>query len=117
MNVEQLKQLAIEALEDLKGVDVQVLDVREKTSITDYMLIVSANSSRHLKAMADSVVEKAKAQGFQPLGVEGENSAEWALVDLGDVVVHVMTPEIRDFYQLEKLWGGDAPPVADQGAG
>lgn len=109
MQSEELKQLAVAALEDLKAGAVAVLDVRGKTTITDYMVIASATSSRHLKSLADNVVTRVKQQGGRPLGVEGENSGEWALVDLGDVVVHVMTPEIRDFYQLEKLWGEDAP--------
>ena len=108
MQVEEIKQLAIDVLEDLKAVDVTVLDVRDMTGITDYMIIVSANSKRHLKAMADSVVDKAKKSGQRPLGVEGETGGEWALVDLGDVIVHIMMPAIRELYQLEKLWSMDA---------
>lgn len=111
MQTEQIKQLAIDALDDLKAVDMTVLDVHDMTSITDYMIVVSANSSRHLKALADSVIEKAKANGLRPLGVEGADSGEWALVDLGDAIVHIMTPAMRDFYQIEKLWTVDA--VAD----
>lgn len=113
MQSEQLKELAINALEDIKATDVTTLDVRGITSITDFMIIASANSGRHLKALADNVVEQAKAQGCRPIGVEGEREGEWALVDLGDVVVHVMLPKIREFYQLEKLWNMDAPAVAD----
>jgi len=113
MQAEQVKRLAIEALEDMKAVDVAVLDVHAMTSITDYMIIASANSSRHLKALADSVIERLKQAGHPPIGVEGEAGGEWALVDLGDAVVHIMMPAIRDFYQLEKLWTVDNPAVAD----
>lgn len=88
----------------MKGVDVRVIDVRELTSITDRMVVVSGTSTRHVKALADYVVLQAKEQGYKALGVEGETTAEWVLVDLADVVVHVMMPEIRDFYALEKLW-------------
>ena len=113
MQTEQIKQLAIDALEDLKAVDMTVLYVHEMTSITDYMIVVSANSNRHLKALADSVIEKAKAAGFRPLGVEGADSGEWGLVDLGDVIVHIMTPAIREFYQIEKLGSVDVSSAVD----
>jgi ribosome-associated protein len=104
LTTEQLKDLALAALDDLKAQDVQVLDVRGMTSITDVMVIASGTSDRHIKALADNVVEAAKKQGIQPLGVEGETSREWVLVDLGDVIVHVMHPQTRAFYNLEKLW-------------
>ena len=113
MQVEEIKQLAIDGLEDLKAVDITVLDVRDMTGITDYMIIASANSSRHLKALADSVVEKYRLAGQRPLGVEGDTGGEWALVDLGDVVVHVMMPAIRALYQLEKLWSMEQPETTD----
>jgi ribosome-associated protein len=109
MNTEQLKQLVVDALEDRKGVDVKIIDVRGKSNVTDILVIAGGNSSRQVKALADSVVEKAKANGVKPLGVEGENESSWVLVDLGDVVVHVMLPETRDFYNLEKLWGDETP--------
>ena len=104
MSVEELQALALDAVDDLKGIDVEVLDVRDLTSITDRMIIVSGSSSRHVKALADNVALKAKQAGNPPLGVEGEQTAEWILVDLGDVIVHVMMPETREFYALEKLW-------------
>jgi ribosome-associated protein len=101
---DRLFEIVLAALDDMKGVNVRVIDVRGLTSITDRMVIVSGTSTRHVKALADNVVLHAKQHGFKPLGVEGENSAEWVLVDLADVVVHIMMPDIRDFYALEKLW-------------
>jgi ribosome-associated protein len=105
MEIEQLKALVIDALEDRKGVDIKVLDVRGKSNVTDLMVVSTGTSNRQVRALADSVVEKAKASGIQPLGVEGDRNNEWVLVDLGDVVVHVMQAETREFYNLEKLWG------------
>lgn len=104
MNAEQLVAVATTALEEMKGVDVTVLDVHEKTSVTDFMVIATGNSNRHVKSLASEVVEKSKEAGMRPLGSEGEDQGEWVLVDLGDVVVHVMTTTTRDFYNLEKLW-------------
>ena len=101
---DRLLEVVLAALDEMKGVDVRVIDVRELTSITDRMVIVSGTSTRHVKALAEHVVLQAKQQGYKPLGVEGEDVAEWVLVDLVNVVVHVMMPEIRDFYALEKLW-------------
>ncbi|MFN2309846.1 MAG: ribosome silencing factor [Gammaproteobacteria bacterium] len=113
MTTEQLKDLVLAALDDLKAQDVQVLDVRGMTSITDLMVVASGTSDRHIKALADNVVEAAKHRGLQPLGVEGEASREWMLVDLGDVIVHVMHPQTRAFYNLEKLWTvGEAQTLA-----
>lgn len=100
-----LKKIVLETLDAHKAVNVSVLDVRKLTSITDYMIICSATSNRHAKALAESVVVKAKSIGNPPLGVEGERDAEWILVDLIDVVVHIMLPQTREFYSLEKLWG------------
>ena len=109
MNTKQLCDLAIEALEDIKGIDIKVLDVVDKSSVTDIMIFASGNTSRQVKALANSVADKAKKAGSPALGVEGDDSNEWVLVDLGDVVVHVMQPSIREFYNLEKLWGEDSP--------
>lgn len=104
MDADSITQLVIDGLDDLKAIDIQVLDVRGKTSVTDFMVIASGTSNRQVRALAGRVVEKAKKVGVIPLGTEGESEAEWILVDLGDVVVHIMQPITRDFYQLEKLW-------------
>ena len=104
MQTEALKKVALRALDDLKGIDIAELDVRGMTSVTDFMIVASGTSARHVKSLADAVVQACKAAGVPPLGVEGEREGEWALVDLGDVVVHVMQPRIREFYALEKLW-------------
>jgi len=101
---DHLLEIVLAALDDIKGVDIKVIDVRGLTSITDRMVIVSGTSTRHIKAMADNVVLETKQNGFPALGVEGENGSEWVLVDLADVVVHIMMPDIREFYALEKLW-------------
>lgn len=108
-------QKAVErALEDLKAKDVCTLDVRGKTGVTDFMVIASGTSSRHVKSIADEVIRQAKDIGQPPLGVEGEREAEWVLVDLGDIVVHVMLPRVREFYGLERLWTvGDSDASAD----
>jgi len=104
MKLEQLKKLVVTALEDLKASDIKVLDVRGLSNVTDLMVIASGNSDRQVKALANNVIEEAKQKGHPPIGVEGEQVGEWALVDLGDVVVHIMLPTVRDFYNLEKLW-------------
>ena len=106
MQAEQLVQIAVAALEDLKAQDITTIDVRGKTSITDFMVIASGSSSRHVKSLVDNVLEKVKEQGVRPLGSEGLDTGEWALLDLGDVVVHVMLPTARQFYDLERLWQG-----------
>lgn len=107
--------MAIAALEDMKAQDIISLDVREKTSVTDIMVIASGTSSRHVKSLADNVLEKVKQQGVRPLGSEGLEGGEWALLDLGDVVVHVMLPTTREFYDLERLWRGAEQSRAAQG--
>ena len=99
------------AIEELKARDAVQIDVRGKSSVTDFMVVASGTSTRHVKSIADEVVRFAKQLDVQPLGVEGEREAEWVLVDLGDVVVHVMLPRVREFYALERLWTvGDQPP-------
>ena len=100
----RLLEVVIAALEAIKGVDIRVIDVRGLTSITDRMVIASGTSTRHIKALAENVVLEAKRHGFAALGVEGEETTGWILVDLSDVVVHIMMPETREFYALEKLW-------------
>jgi ribosome-associated protein len=97
-------QVVAGALDDLKALDVSLLDVRHLTTVTDTMIVASGRSDRHVRAIADAVVEKCKREGHRPIGVEGQNVGEWVLVDLGDVVVHVMLPRTREFYNLEKLW-------------
>jgi ribosome-associated protein len=100
-----LAALVTAALDDLKAQNVAVLDVRELTDVTDTIVIASGTSDRHVKSLAGRVVERAKQAGFRSLGVEGERDGEWVLVDLRDVIVHVMLPRVREFYALEKLWG------------
>jgi ribosome-associated protein len=104
MQLEQLKDLVVEVLDEMKAREVSVMDVRGKTSVTDYMVVASGTSDRHVKAIAETVAYKAKEAGEAPLGVEGVETGEWALVDLNGVVVHVMLPKVRDFYSLERLW-------------
>ena len=106
MQSEELVKLAIAALEEIKAQDITTIDVRGKTSITDFMLIASGTSSRHVKSLVDNVLEKVKEQGVRPIGTEGMDTGEWALLDLGDIVVHVMLPTARQFYDLERLWQG-----------
>jgi ribosome-associated protein len=98
------------ALEDMKAVNIKILDVRGVTDVSDCMVIASGTSDRHVKSIADRVVERAKAAGFRPFGVEGDRDGEWVLVDLNDVIVHVMLPRVREFYGLESLW--DVAPKA-----
>ncbi len=109
MKADELKKLVVDAVEDLKGVNIMVLDVHEKTSVTDWMIIASGTSNRHVKSLADNAVLSAKKNGVAALGVEGEQEGEWVLADFGDVVLHVMLPATRDFYSLEKLWAVDGP--------
>src|SRR2546429_3659220 len=101
-----LQNLVTAALDDMKAANVRVLDVRGLTDIVDTMVIASGNSDRHVRSIAERVVEKAKAAGFRPLGTEGARDGEWVLVDLQDVLVHVMLPRVREFYGLERLWEG-----------
>ena len=106
MTSDEVAKLVIAALEDVKAQDIVSINVREKTSVTDFMVIASGTSNRHVKSLVDNVLEKVKEKGVRPLGSEGLDTGEWALLDLGDVVVHVMLPTARQFYDLERLWQG-----------
>lgn len=117
MTADELKDLAVTALDDLKAVDIKVLDVRGATAITDIMIVASGNSDRHVRSIAQAVLGAAKDAGVKPLGVEGEQGGEWILLDLNDVVVHVMLPRVREFYNLEKLWSVDARPSLHSASG
>lgn len=99
-----LKAFVIEKLEDMKGRDITVLDISKKSSFADYMIVCSGNSNRHVKSIAQSITMECRSEGVEPLGVEGNDVGEWSLVDLGEVIVHVMTESTRDLYQLEQLW-------------
>jgi ribosome-associated protein len=110
MPEEPLQATILNALEDLKARDTVVLDVRRLTSIADSMIIASGTSDRHVRSLAENVVEKCKQRGHAPLGIEGLKEGEWVLVDLDEIVVHVMQPRVRDFYNLEKLWATPAQP-------
>ena len=104
MESEQLVQLVVAALDDVKAVNTVTLDVTALTDVMDYMVITSGTSNRHVKSLASHVSVEAKKQGIAPIGTEGDDAGEWVLVDFGDVVVHVMLPATRDFYDLERLW-------------
>ena len=104
MSETTLCESLVEAFEDVKGQNIRTLDVSELTSITDYMVLVSGTSSRHVRALVDEAIDAAKKYGEPPLGVEGRESYEWVLLDVGDVIVHVMQKDARQFYDLERLW-------------
>jgi ribosome-associated protein len=103
LNIE-LKDLVIQALEDVKGQEIVCMDVSELTDITDFMVVASGNTNRQVKALVNNVVEDAKRSGVIPIGVEGQEQGDWVLVDLADVIVHVMLPKVRQYYDLERLW-------------
>ena len=111
MEAETLKELIVDALDDLKAVNTVTLDVTGLTDVMDYLVISSGTSNRHVKSLASNVSMEAKKQGVRPMGVEGDDAGEWVLVDFGDVVVHVMLPATRDFYDLERLWTSPEPPT------
>jgi ribosome-associated protein len=104
MNIDKLLTIVQNALEEKKAKDITILDVRQLSSITDFMIVASGNTDRQVIALAQHVAEQAKAHGHPALGEEGGNVGEWVLVDLGEIIVHVMQPKVRDFYQLEKFW-------------
>lgn len=99
-----LTKIAVAALEDMKAVNVKVLDVRKLTDVADTMIVATGNSDRHVKSIADRVIERCREAGHRAYGIEGQQEGEWVLVDLQDLIVHVMLPRIREFYGLEKLW-------------
>jgi ribosome-associated protein len=99
-----LKTTVLDALDDMKALDVKFLDVRGLTDIADFMVIASGTSDRHVRSVAQRVVEKAKEAGFRPHGVEGQQDGDWVLIDLNEMIIHVMLPRVREFYGLEKLW-------------
>ena len=101
-----LRDIVLGALSELKAVDVKALDVRGLTDITDTMVVASGTSDRHVKSIAERVTQRCKEAGFRPYGIEGERDGEWVLLDLQDIVLHVMLPRVREFYALEKLWEG-----------
>jgi ribosome-associated protein len=118
LKASELRDHVVAALEDLKGVNIVTLDVAALTPMTDYMVLVTGTSNRHVKALVDSANESSKAIGIQPLGIEGRESYDWVLVDLADVIVHVMNEEARNFYELERLWSdldeaGDTEEASD----
>jgi ribosome-associated protein len=104
LSLDRLRELVLSALEDFKAIDIQEIDVAGRNPLTDLFVIASGSSTRHIKSMAENLILRAKAAGCPPLGVEGEREAEWILVDLNDVIVHLMLPQKRAFYNLEKLW-------------
>ncbi|WP_299180243.1 ribosome silencing factor [uncultured Neptuniibacter sp.] len=108
MQTEKVLELVHTALEDMKAKEIVDLDVKGRSTVTDYMVIASGTSKRHVAAVAEEVIVKVKEAGLMPLGAEGQAANDWVLVDLGDVVVHVMMPDARSFYDLERLWGVEA---------
>lgn len=109
MDINSLQKLVVDALEDIKGRDIQVIDTSELSPLFERIVVASGDSNRQVRALARSVHDKVKEAGGEVLSVEGEDNGEWVLVDLGDMVVHVMQPAVRAFYALEELWGGETP--------
>ena len=105
MTAKTLETLIIDTLHDIKAIDIVVIDVKQLTDIADHMIICTGNSARHAKSIANRLIEAAKKQQYRPLGIEGESDGEWILIDLCDIIIHIMQPRIREFYSLEKLWG------------
>ena len=107
MNPDELKALVLNAVEDLKAFDIKFVDVQGRSSVTDVLLFASGRSDRQVKSIANNIIAEAKHAGIQPLGVEGLNSGDWVLVDLGDIVAHIMLPQVRDYYGIERMWEAD----------
>jgi ribosome-associated protein len=116
LTFEQLRDLVLHALEDFKALDIQQIDVAGQTPLADMFVVASGNSVRHIKSMAENLVQKAKEAGHPPLGIEGDRQAEWVLVDLNDIIVHLMLPQTRAFYNLEKLWEASSQRRSSQPA-
>lgn len=117
MQLDELKNLVITAIEDMKGENIVALDVTDKSNVTDMMIVATGTSNRHVSSIANNVVVEAKKAGVPPMGVEGETQGDWALVDLGDIVVHVMQPQVREFYDLERLWSVTDSKKKERNAG
>lgn len=109
MQIDELLTIVQDTLDERKGIDITTIDVQGKSSVTDFMVLATGSSERHVKSLCDYVSENVKEKGFMPLGMEGEAGSDWVLLDLGDVVLHVMTSKAREFYELEKLWTIDLP--------
>jgi ribosome-associated protein len=114
MNTNELQKIVVDALEELKAVNIIVQDVSRLTSMTNVMIFATGTSTRHVKSLAFNVIEKVKKQGVQPLGYEGEDTGDWVLVDLASILVHIMLPEVRSLYDLETLWSGEIQPEQNQ---
>lgn len=115
LTFDQLRELVLTALDDFKAIDIQTIDVSEQNPLTELFVIASGSSSRHLKSMAENLIIRAKAAGCPPLGVEGQRQSDWVLVDLNDVIVHLMLPQARAFYNLEKLWEASSDQRSSMG--
>lgn len=109
MDIALAQKVAVDALEDVKAKDIVVLDTKPLTSMFDCMIIASGDSNRQVRALGNSVREKLKENGFDIVGMEGELHGEWVLVDAGSLIVHIMQPAVRDYYNIEQLWGGQKP--------
>ena len=117
MQSDKLLTIVLDELDERKGQHLVTLDLREKATFTDYMVMVSGTSNRHLMSMCENVAAKVEENGGEPLGIEGGPSADWVLLDLGDVIVQAMTAQARDYYQIEKLWSVDKPKDVEKQAG
>lgn len=108
-SIEQMRDIAVAALEDIKGKEILALDTTKLTSLFECMIVATGDSNRQVKALANNVREKLKEAGAEILGMEGDQTGEWVLVDAGELIIHVMLPAVRDYYNLEQLWGGQKP--------